>query len=119
MDSKVDVDAVVGWICLALFAIAFGYGCAPVEYVKVTYVAVDGAELRRACPRLIGTYGGCVTFRGDIAEIHAPRPRDVRDRTALEVIGHEFYCHAWLKQSHTDEQGVRRDPHRDCMPEGT
>ena len=93
-------------------------GCQPLDYVKVRYVEVQGEALRDACPRLIGTYGGCVKFRGDVAEIYAPRPADVRDQQAMIVIGHEFYCHAWLKQSHTDEQGVRRDPWRDCMQEG-
>src|SRR5688572_13053737 len=83
-------------------------GCTSVEYVKVSFI--ESTDLARDCPRLIGSYGGCVVQRGDIAEIRAPRPKDVRDSKALEVIGHEFYCHAWLKQSHTDDQGVRREP---------
>ena len=99
---------------LALMLVA----CTPVEYVKVTYIAVDHEELPQACERLIGTNEGCVVQRGDITEIRAPRPKDVRDAKAMEVIGHEFYCHAWLKQSHTDARGVRREPHFDCTPIG-
>ena len=92
-------------------------GCQSVDYVNVRYVHVEGAELRSACDRLIGVYGGCVKFRSGVAEIYAPRPKDVRDVKAMEIIGHEFYCHAWLKQSHTDSQGVRREPQADCVPE--
>ena len=93
--------------------------CSTVDYVKVIYVEVDGPALRAACPRLIGTFGGCVVRRGDIVEIRAPRPRDVRDAKAMEVLGHEFYCHAWLNQSHTDDKGVRREPKHDCVPEAS
>lgn len=92
--------------------------CTPVDYVKVSYIAVDRDDLPQACGRLIGTSGGCAVQRGDITEIRAPRPKHVRDSKAMEVIGHEFYCHAWLKQSHTDARGVRRDPHFDCTPIG-
>lgn len=103
---------------MRLLIIALLSGCTVVDYAKVRYVEVAAADLPQECPRLIGSYGGCVVFRGDIAEIRAPRPKDVRDSKALEVIGHEFYCHAWLKQSHTDIHGVRREPKLDCVPQG-
>lgn len=94
-------------------------GCTTVDYVAVRYVEVPPEELAKACDRdrIIGRSGGCVVKRGDIWEIRAPRPRDVRDARALEVLGHEFYCHAWLGIGHTDEHGVRRDPRHDCVPQ--
>lgn len=93
-------------------------GCTTVDYVKVRYVVVEPAALPRACPRIIGTYGGCAMKRGDIWEIYAPQPRDVLDSGAMAVLGHEFYCHAWLGKGHYDEKGVRLEPWRDCVPEG-
>lgn len=106
------------WRAMATVLAILLAGCTTVDYVKVRYIEVEPQELARECPVLIGRHLGCASQRGDIWEIRAPRPRDVRDGSALEILGHEFYCHAWLKQDHRDEKNVRREPSKDCVPPG-
>jgi hypothetical protein len=113
-------------ICIAYLRrlmLAFGLAavsaCSTVDYVKVRYVEVEPDKMSRACPnpRLIGTWSACAVFYGDVVEIRAPRPQNVADHRALAVIGHEFYCHAWLRMDHFDAKGVRREPRSDCVLE--
>ena len=103
---------------LLALALTFLCGCATSDYVMVRYIEVAPEEMHRACPnpRLIGTWAGCTVRSGNgLVEIRALRPRNVADHQALATIGHEFYCHAWLRQDHYDDKDVRREPARDCV----
>src|SRR4051812_20719723 len=85
--------------------------------VRVNYIAVDEIRLATVCPSLIGASKGCTACDDAGCTIYAIAPKNVQDEDRLITIGHEFYCHAWLKQSHYDSRGVRKDPSQDCVKE--
>lgn len=91
-------------------------GCAAPDVVKVSFVPATEADLAGHCPALLGKVKGCAYQRGDVTVIYALAPKNVLDLERLATIGHEFYCHAWLRQSHYDSRGVRKDPSNDCVP---
>lgn len=101
-------------LCIGLIGLLMG--CAG-DVVRVRYVAVPEGELAAACPSLLGRSKGCTHCDDALCTVYAPAPKNVEDEDRLLTIGHEFYCHAWLKQPHYDKHGVRKDPSRDCVKE--
>ena len=79
--------------------------------VRVRYVAAKSADdLRAKCPSLVGRSTGCTKQErdGSFTIVTIP-PKNVEDEQAMVPIGHEFLCHAWLRQSHSNV-----DPSNDC-----
>jgi hypothetical protein len=94
------------WIIVLVFLAS----CSQDDSVRVRFHKTDPADLAKICETLIGVSTGCtIQGKDGIYDIYAPVPKNVEDEKAMIPIGHEFYCHVVLKQSHRNV-----DPSNDC-----